>query len=97
MKPNLRQSDSLDWCVSWAPFRVIFWILASAAVILAILVLLDHRESVDRSISARMSLLERKVAQKSRPIIQVQSASIYSMEGELVIETFPPREKKGEK
>ena len=93
MKRNARQSDRLDWRGSWAFFRLTFWILASSVVLLAVLVLWNHRESVDRSMAERLSTLERKVAQESPPVINVQNASIYSMEGELVIKTFPPREK----
>jgi hypothetical protein len=68
-------------------------VMISCAV-LAFLTVWDYREARDRSVEARLSLLERQAARKSRPIIQVQRASIYSMEGELVLETYPPEEKK---
>lgn len=94
MKRNPRQSNALDWRgIRNAAIVGVMAVVVSCAV-LAFLSVWDYREARDRSLAARLSLLERQMARKARPIIQVQRGSVYSMEGELVLETHPPKKEK---
>jgi len=93
MKRNRRQPHSPWRGIRNAAIVVMAAVMISCAV-LAFLIVWDYREAKDRTIEARLALIERQMARKSRPIIQVQRASIYSMEGELILETYPPDEIK---
>ncbi|MGD8389655.1 MAG: hypothetical protein PVG49_21085 [Desulfobacteraceae bacterium] len=95
MNRKLRQSHSLAWRGIRNAVIVAVAAVTISCAVLAFLAVWDYREARDRSMEARLALIERQMARKSRPIIQVQRASIYSMEGELVLETYPPKGNQG--
>ena len=58
-----------------------------AAVILFILVAVwDWRTGTDDSVDARIALLEEQMKDKIRPVIQINRATVYNTDGEVVIE-----------
>jgi len=58
-----------------------------AAVTLFILVAVwDWRTGTDDSLNARIALLEKQMKDKIRPVIQINRATVYNTDGEIVIE-----------
>ena len=58
-----------------------------AVVTLFILVAVwDWRAGTDDSVDARIGLLEEQMKDKIRPVIQINRATVYNTDGEVVIE-----------
>lgn len=58
-----------------------------AAVTLFILVAVwDWRTGTDDSVDVRIALLEEQMKDKIRPVIQINRATVYNTDGEVVIE-----------
>ena len=94
VKRNRRQGhDPKNAAAEHRAFRWGLWASLGAAAgivgVFSALMLWDQWERREASVMDRIAALERASARKSRPIIQIERASVYSMEGELVLETHP--------
>ena len=57
------------------------------ALILALAAILwDWRVGVDDAVDDRITLLEKQIKDKVRPVIQINRATVYNTDGEIVIE-----------
>lgn len=57
-------------------------------ILLAILFILDTSLGTNQSLRDRVTWIEEKMVERSKPIIQVNRATIYNTDGEIVIETL---------
>ena len=49
-------------------------------------ILWDWRTGTDGSVNDRIALLERQMKEQIRPVIQINRATVYNTDGEIVIE-----------
>jgi len=68
-------------------------LILSCLVIGLGLMLLDFHTASNEAVLARLELHEKKLKEKTRPIIQVTRATIYNTDGEIVIEEIPGKKK----
>ena len=55
---------------------------------LTLILTFDTFSSVQESLENRISLLEEKMIERVKPVIQINRATIYNTEGEIVIEVL---------
>ena len=60
-------------------------------VILAAAALWDKSSATKQSLVDRVSLLEEKMIERVKPVIQINRATIYNTEGEIVVEVLEDR------
>lgn len=74
------------------------WMYPAMILIVAIGVLgfaeWDRQDTIDRAMQERMASLEKRVDEAQRPVIHIERATVYNMDGELVVDTA---EKQGVK
>ena len=75
------------------------YILMIVLILALALILWDWHAGLDDSVDARIALLEEQMKDKIRPVIQINRATVYNTDGEVVIEDLAPekREKGKEK
>lgn len=62
-------------------------IMMACLILLCLLFILDTSIGTNQSLSDRVTWLENKMIERTKPIIQVNRATIYNTEGEIVLET----------
>ena len=62
-------------------------VLFLIAVFIYAVAVQDQTKMCNESIEARIELLERQMESKIRPIIQINRATVYNTDGEIVVET----------
>lgn len=68
-------------------FFIIGLLTASCLVLLCMLFVLDTSIGTNQSLRDRVTWLEDKMIERVKPVIQVNRATIYNTEGEIVLET----------
>jgi len=66
--------------------RLLFLTSALLFVLTGLFLLWDHHTMQERSQNDRLTQLEIQMKMKMRPIIQVNRATIYNTDGEIVVE-----------
>ena len=66
-------------------------ILTTCLILLCLLFILDTSIATNQSLRDRVTWLEDKMIERVKPVIQVNRATIYNTDGEIVLET---KEKK---
>jgi len=59
----------------------------TSLTLVSLLIILDTTIATNQSLGARVTWLEDKMIEKVKPVIQVNRATIYNTEGEIVLET----------
>jgi len=57
-------------------------------ILLAMLFILDTSLGTNQSLQSRVTWIEEKMVERIKPVIQVNRATIYNTDGEIVIETL---------
>ena len=66
----------------------------SCLIVICLLFILDTTVATSQSLGSRVTWLEDQMIKHTKPIIQVNRATIYNTEGEIVVETLDTKEKK---
>jgi len=72
----------------WQLFVGIGLLLATILILLSLLFVLDTNIGTNQSLRDRVTWLEEKMVERTKPVIQINRATIYNTEGEIVIETL---------
>ena len=70
----------------WTLFGVSL-ILLTCLILLCLLFILDTSIATNQSLRDRVTWLEDKMIERTKPVIQVNRATIYNTDGEIVLET----------
>ncbi len=69
---------------------------AILAILLIMAVYVVQTDDMDRSMNDRLLLLEKQSEERATPRIQIQRATVYNTDGEIVIEKIEVPKKGGE-
>ena len=71
--------------------RVPAWVLAGTILGLFCGALVfaewDRRDTIDRATQDRLAALEERVNEARRPVIHIEKATVYNVDGEVVVDT----------
>ena len=74
--------------------KVLNFIAVLLALGLLVYFYVDTREREIDSLNARLELMEQKIRERTRPVINIQRATVYNTDGEIVIQDIARQKEK---
>lgn len=71
--------------------KALIGVIVLLIILLVALVTCDKREGEKESLKERVALLEEQMRAKVRPVINIVNGTVYSADGEIVIEEIKPQ------